>query len=258
MKVRPDSLPVEPLRWEPPPSEATLPAGEVHLFAFSLDLPASAVEGLERTLSSDEVARANGLKLGKGRRRLVVGRGLTRTILGGYLKREASHVSFSYGANGKPGLAGCEAEASLRFNFSASDDLGMLAVQWDRSLGVDIEAVRPLPNALPIARRRFAHGEAAALSALGQAELQSAFFSLWTRREAVVKCLGAGLSHSVDSFSLAPVPSGSRERVPVGTADGGAVLWVLSLPPPREGYVAAMATEGEPASVRSFIWAGSR
>jgi 4'-phosphopantetheinyl transferase len=109
----------------------------------------------------------------------------------------------------------------------------------------------PLPDVvLPTRRRR--------PFPLGQAELQSAFFSLWTRREAVVKCLGAGLSHSVDSFSLAPVPSGSRERVPVGTADGGAVLWVLSLPPPREGYVAAMATEGEPANVRSFIWGGSR
>ena len=75
-----------------------------------------------------------------------------------------------------------------------------------RAIGVDVEASRPLPDALRIARSHFAPDEAASLEALPLDMREAAFFGLWTRKEAVVKALGVGLSQPLASFSVAVPP----------------------------------------------------
>ncbi len=251
--VRFESPIVADLPWRPPPAGIELTAGETHVFAFFLDLPASRIEGLERMLSHDEAARAGRFRLERDGRRFVVARAAMRTILGGYLKREPARLRFRYGSNGKPSLEGTEAAERLRLNMSGSHQLGVFAVQLDRDLGVDVERVRRFPGALSVAERFFARQEYAGLCALRQEELDAAFFSLWTRKEAVVKCLGRGLSYPINSFSLAPVPTESAERILAESPDGPGSQWVLSLPTPSNGYVAALATEVS-RRVRCFSW----
>ena len=254
-RVRNESPLVAPFPWSPRPAELELAAGEIHVFAFALDLPASRIKDLESVLSPDELARAGSFKLRRDRKRFVVGRAGMRTILGGYLKRERSRLRFGYDSNGKPSLVGTDAAERLRFNMSGSHELGVFAVQVGRDLGVDVERVRRFPNALPVAERIFTCQEHSALCAFRQEELDAAFFNLWTRKEAVVKSLGRGLS-SIKSFSVAPAPTESAERILVESPDGLGSQWVLSLPDPAEGFVAALATEAASSHVRCFSWAG--
>jgi len=228
-----------------------LSAGEVKVITFSLDLAPSAVESLERVLSPDEVARAEKLRLPRDRRRFVVGRAGTRRILADHVKKEASHLRFQYGPNGKPALADAP---QIRFNMSGSHGLGILAIRADYDVGVDLERTRPLPTALSLAERNFTPEESRALGALSGDELEAAFFSLWTRREALLKCLGCGLSHPSNAFSLISIPAEPAEQTLVHGPDGLTNYCVVSLPAPEEGYVAALATQEALPRVRCFSW----
>ena len=242
------------LLWRAPPADLVLPAAEIHIFAFALDLPASLVGNLERLLSHDEVARAERFKLVRDRRRYIVGRARMRTILGRYLNREATHLQFCYGSHGKPALSGGSGGDRLRFNMSRSHGLGIMAIQLDSDLGIDLEHIRPFPDALPIAERLFAPEEYQALRSLPGAQLDAAFFSYWTRKEAIVKSIGLGLSHPMDAFALARHPGASEERVVITGAHGAATRWSLTVPPPSEGYVAALATAGALRPLRCWFW----
>ena len=245
---------VPPILWSPSPAGVDLRAGEIHVFAFDLDVSAPGVHAFERTLSPDERTRAGKFRFERDRSRFVAGRARMRSILAHYLGAEAGRLRFAYEANGKPGLAGAEAATGLHFNLSASDGVGVLAVQLEEEVGVDVERVRPVPDATGVAGRIFAPEEIAALRAVPPDAIEAAFFSLWTRKEAAVKCLGSGLSFPTRSFAVATGPSEAAERIFLETPGGPQSLWVRSLADPCEGYVAALASAADPVTVRCFRW----
>lgn len=142
-----------------------------------------------------------------------------RGILSAYLGAAPETLQIGAGANGKPVLAG-----GPRFNLTHSEGVGLLAVSDRREVGVDVEAVRPVPEADAIVSRWVRPTVAAALPPSGP-ERDLAFLSLWTRREAVLKGLGVGLS-------------GADE---VGPADEA--RWTVVDLSPGPGYVGALAVE---------------
>ncbi len=240
--------------WSAPPPLTLLAPSETHVFAFALHLPTSRLTELEHLLSRDERDRAQRFRQARDRRRYVVGRAQLRTILAGYLGRDAPALEFRYGAHGKPALHGENGCERVRFNMSGSHELGVLAMQLDEDLGIDLERVRPFPAALDVAKRLFAPEEHAALCSLPAAELNAAFFSYWTRKEAAVKSIGLGLSHPIGGFVLTRPRSAATERVVIGDPRGSAVRWSLTVPPPSEGYVAALATAGALRTLRCWAW----
>lgn len=151
-------------------------------------------------LDDDERTRADGFAFPLLRDRFVVAHGALRTILGRALGAAPGDVRFSFGPNGKPALAD---DSPVRFSLSHSDDLAVVAITSDCAVGVDVEKERPDVSHEPIARQFFSQAEADALGALPPAERQKAFFRGWTRKEALVKLLGLGLSDPVDTFDAA-------------------------------------------------------
>lgn len=244
--------------WSTTPPPGVLPPEEIHVFAFALDPPAPPLAELEQLLSPDEADRAQRLRQARDRRRYVVGRAQLRTILGSYLDREPHELEFHYGPHGKPALHGGGGHERVRFNMSRSHELGVVGIQLEEDLGIDLELVRPFPEALDIAKRLFAPEEYEALCSLPAAGLDAAFFSYWTRKEAVVKSIGLGLSHPMDAFVLARHPGAAVERVVISGADGPVTRWSLPVPPPSEHCVAALATAGAPRPLRCWAWGDLR
>ncbi|MBB4285694.1 4'-phosphopantetheinyl transferase family protein [Roseospira goensis] len=83
------------------------------------------------------------------------------------------------------------------------------------------------------------------------------FLRGWTAREAVVKLLGTGLNHGLDTLSLPPDPPSTAPGPPAGSSpfrpvplDGGP-CWITHLAPWRERAV-ALALES-PQPVRSYV-----
>jgi len=69
-------------------------------------------------------------------------------------------------------------------------------------VGVDAEIVHPEIEVANLSRRFFASAEADEISSLPPEAHLAAFFACWTRKEAFVKALGAGLSVPLDRFQV--------------------------------------------------------
>ena len=170
----------------------------IDLWRFDLDQPEAICAALAQSLSAQEQARAARFVFERDRHRYIVGRGLLRLRLGGYLDCEAAQVPIVTTRHGKPRLPG--AEPPLHFNLSHSGALAVLAVSTRFEVGVDVAELRDIEENL--AERFFAPGECVQLRNVPPPERLAAFFRCWTRKEAFVKALGLGLSLPLDSFEV--------------------------------------------------------
>lgn len=211
----------------------------VALWQWSLLAEPSDIQALWRVLSVEEQARAERFHFPRDRRRYVVGRATLRTRLAGYLGCPAQAVGFCYGKFGKPALADREWRSRLSFNLSHADDLAVLAVAGGAAVGVDIERIRPLTD--EFAQYSFAAEELAELRALPEQRREAAMFACWTRREAYVKAIGAGLSCSTESFAVSVDPSSPARLLRVDAGPAEAWQWTLTGLTVHPGYAAALA-----------------
>jgi 4'-phosphopantetheinyl transferase len=198
--------------------------GDIHLWCAFLDQPATRLQRLAAVLSADERLRAGRLRFERDRRRFIACRALLRVVLGGYAGVPPSGLRFRYGSHGKPALVATGGEPAVRFSVAHSHELALYAITRRREVGVDLEHIRPIPEAGAIAQRCFPPRECAALRG-GPAEgAHEAFLRGWTRREARLKADGAGLGGDADP----------RE----------APRWFTQELRPAPGYVGALVVEG--------------
>jgi 4'-phosphopantetheinyl transferase len=181
------------IRRRPPPG-LSLRGNEVDLWRAELDeQEPEAFASLRALLSPDEEERASRFYFERDRRRFVVARGILRTLLGRYLRREPGTLQFRYGDNGKPALVMLAGEMPLHFNVAHSDALAVFAFCRAGEVGVDLERIRPLPEWRQIAATYFSAQELARIEACPEHARAEAFFAAWTRQEAILKAQGVGL-----------------------------------------------------------------
>jgi len=171
--------------------DLTLSPDNVHI--WKIDLNQSDLGCFLKTLSSDEIARAERFYFPEHRHRFIVGRGSLRGILGLYLDVKPEKVEFEYQHRGKPFLAQKFANSSLFFNFSNSQNLALCAVTYQRLIGVDLEFIRPMSDLENLAKRFFLAREYELLKSLPFEQQQQIFFRYWTCKEAYLKATGDGL-----------------------------------------------------------------
>ena len=214
-----------------------------------------AIEGLPpeaavAALSADEYARWKRFTATAPARRFAAGRWLLRAALAAALDCRSEEVRFSYGEHEKPGLASPPA-GGLAFNLSHTGDLAVLALVRAGRVGIDIEAMRSLTEVARLARRILTPGELAQFRGLPAESQLASLIAAWTRKEAVLKALGTGISGSPGSVSVSFDPT--LEGRDVAAVAAGAVLdrWavrVLAVPPGYQGAL-AMEAPGRPVAV---------
>lgn len=176
----------------------SLAGAEVHLWRASLSADGSALSKSWEILSEDEKARAERFYFERDKHHFVLARGGLRTLLSQYADRPAGAIPLEYGPSGKPCLP---SSFGLEFNLSHSQDAALFAVAR-HPVGVDLEAIRPVQNALSVAEGFFAPSEIAALRLVNADQLSESFLRCWTRKEAFVKACGDGLSRPLESFAV--------------------------------------------------------
>lgn len=208
--------------------------GSVHVWTIQLDVDQAALSSLLDVLSGDERVRAARLRTTELRLRYVAAHGAARIILARYTGMPAGTIPLDATAAGKPFVRG----NGVAFNLSRSEDLAVCAVAPAGRLGVDVERLKPVPDADEIVRRYFAPGEVQAWAALPAAERPAAFLSAWTRKEAVIKAIGDEEQCPSRSFEVdirVPVPE------PSIAVDPSLGPWYLRAFDPAPGFVAAVA-----------------
>ena len=226
--------------------------GTVDLWSASLEPPAPLRAHLEGYLSIDERERAARFVFPRDRNRFVAGRAFLRLLLAQYLASDAASLRFQYGPHGKPALA--DDRSGVTFNLAHTDSLAVCALGRGRDLGVDVERVRPIPDADGVARSFFSPRETAELASVPEPARHRAFFDAWTRKEAFLKALGDGLARPLDSFDVTLKPGDTPRLLrTVGDPEEADQFSLHSLEP-EEGYVAAIAMRGHGWHVRHARW----
>ena len=218
-----------------------------HVWAVDLERETFDGHTLAETLSADEWMRADRFVYEKHRAHFVAGRGCLRAILAKYMDCKPGELAFFYGEHGKPALASPWDKFQLRFNLSHSAGLALIAVSMRHEIGVDVEHLsRKVGQIKDIAKRFFAPGEYERLCALPQGEQRRAFFCCWTRKEAYLKALGTGLTHSLKNFE---VSLGCKAEL-LWIKKGNIEDWTLRHLEPAEGYVGSVAIAKKDVEVK--------
>jgi 4'-phosphopantetheinyl transferase len=232
------------------PAAPTLGPADIDIWRFGLDLGARELASLEGSLSTDERARAARFVFLRDRNQFIAGRGVLRDILARYVGEPASEITFDYEAAGKPRLRR-PSTLGVQFNLSHSHGLAVCAVGRNRTIGVDLEALRSEVAGEEIAVNYFSARELEELRALPVPQRLEGFFLCWTRKEAYIKARGGGLvSIPLDSFDVTLTP-GREERLE--RADD-AERWMIRSFVPGEYYVGAIVAEGRDGALRYWSW----
>ncbi|MBP0020247.1 MAG: 4'-phosphopantetheinyl transferase superfamily protein [Cyanobacteria bacterium SBLK] len=219
--------------WQLLPEIFRSPDREVRVWRCNIKFPPVTVEALEKLLEEEEQAKAKRFHFSKDRDRYILGRGLLRLLLGHYLQQDPQSLQFAYSAKGKPFLK----DEAVQFNLSHSGDLIVLGMSRDRAIGVDVEQIHPLPDALKLARRFFCEAEWEKIRTLPSNLTSRAFFTAWTRKEAFLKATGDGIAGLKDvEVSLLPDEPIQIYRIAGKIAKG----WQLQSLDLGEEYVGAM------------------
>ena len=244
---------VEP-SWPPPVSDLVLRQNEVHVWRIALDQPMSLLQIPRQTLAADELSRAKRYHFQRDRDHFIIGRGALRAILGRYLTTPPEQICFQYSQYGKPNLVTARNQTSINFNLSHSGNLALLACSQDREVGVDLEQLRPMPDAPNIAKRFFSKNENETFLKVPPDKRVEAFFNCWTRKEAYIKAIGEGLSHPLDTFDVSLKPGEAPKLLAVRDNPAEIERWRLLAFKPAPGYVGALISEGQDWQPKFWQW----
>lgn len=232
---------MKPLRWAAPPPSPKLEAGTLHLWELpfsTLPLP----RDLPQILSSEEIARANRLRIPEKKTQFIQGRTVLRIILAKYLDMAPEEIQFGTGPQGKPFVSQLP---GFGFNLSHSGDLALLAI-GPSSVGVDIER-RQVRDFLALSQRFFSSKEGALIAESPTPEYD--FYRIWTAKEAILKAHGAGLTIPLNRFSVT-----QAEKDRVNLEDNRWDLWQFV---PRDGYCGAVSWDAISRIQRTFCFSFS-
>jgi len=163
--------------------------GQVDIWQVNVSENLHLINNFLAVLSPDEILRANRYLRRKDRDRFVISRGALRHILAGYLVVQPAEIRFELESNKKPFVV-YPAEKILKYNLSDSEDYVLIAVAGS-AVGIDIEYIKPkfyYDSILPL---NFNQRE---VDYIQQEDSSFRFFTLWTRKEAILKATGIGLT----------------------------------------------------------------
>src|SRR5208282_3176253 len=115
----------------------------------------------------------------------------------------------------------------------------LVAVSHAGPVGVDVERVRPMPDAEEIAARFFSPRETAELKALPSDQVPAAFFNLWTRKEACLKATGDGITKLLPLTEVSFLPGKPAHLRSLWGDPQAAAQWTLEDLAPAPGFAAA-------------------
>jgi len=231
-----------------------LASGEIHVWTARLSDDHHAISDSLRLLSAEERARGAQFAFEHDRVRFIQTHGIVRRILADYCGADGATLSFASNRHGKPYLIPQAAHPNLQFSVSRSSDWCVLAVQCDHAVGVDVEKLRELPQAMDIVQSYFTRAETRALASLPEAAQRDAFFVLWTHKEAIVKGLGISLAAHLGRLEFERDRTGQLRLAAWDGDRSIARSWSTARLDPEPGYVAAIASNYPIRSLTTQDW----
>lgn len=176
---------------------------EVHVYSMDFSLMLGCLSEFRKILIEEEIDRANRFHFEKDRNNFVLSRGILRIILAHYLNKSPREIILHFNNYGKPFIREVK---NIEFNLSHSKDKLLLAFTNNIPVGIDIEFMNADFVKGDIAGKFFSPFEVSGLKKLPDELKIEGFYNCWTRKEALIKGIGKGLSIPLDSFDVELIP----------------------------------------------------
>ncbi len=232
-------------------NEKALSEGEIHVWSANLDIQKEVSDIYWSVLSVDEKERANRFRFVKDKTHYIAARGILRHLLGQYLNENPKRLQFQYSDYQKPFL---EHQSEMEFNVSHSGSYGLFVFTIKNSIGIDIEYTQRPIEVAAVASRFFSKKEAEKLLALPISTHQEAFYNCWTRKEAIIKAIGQGLSFPLDQFEVTLAPNSEAELLATYWDEAEVGQWEMRSFVPAPNYIGALAIRTKIESIQYFKW----
>ena len=225
--------------WKESPQNLKINAKEIHLWKTHLEQSSINIEEKFKILNEEEKIKAQKFRFEKHQKRFTIARSNLKRILSFYLSISPQEVNFQYNAYGKPQLLDNINTIDLQFNISHSEDIAIYGITCHNLIGVDIEYIRPMPEAENLAKRFFSRKEFEEIRRLSYPEKNREFFRFWTAKEAYLKAIGKGISGGLEKVEL----STQEPRVFISLPESNNITYNLFYLTPHYNYLAAIVIE---------------
>jgi 4'-phosphopantetheinyl transferase len=154
---------------------------------------------LDELLDTDERDRAARFRRPDDRVRFVLGAAMLRVVLASHVNASPAEVRVTRACaacgapHGRPRLA-APGGTAIELSVTHAGDRVAIAVSRQGPVGVDVERIQPDLPVWGLAPHVLAGEELATLYGLDAARRPHGFLVYWTRKEAVLKALGVGLT----------------------------------------------------------------
>jgi 4'-phosphopantetheinyl transferase len=170
-------------------------------------------------------------------------RGALRYVLSEFTGKAASHIAFRRGPYGKPVMEA--GDGAFNFSDSGNHWAACMHRSADIEMGIDIEVADKFDNANAGLRKAiFSAEESAAWEHSPPTSAATALATIWTRKEALLKAVGTGLSMAMCDFTVgwAPQLPQKTQSIHLPNIAGQSTCWyVHDLPSLPHGLVGSLA-----------------
>lgn len=170
---------------------------------FTAHLPSLAqnLEELWTFLCDQEKSHADKFINSNLKDKYITSHGLLRYLLAFYIKiEEPQNIQYSINQFGKPFLK--DNNCRVQFNMSHSKDYAAYIIALDSLVGIDIEWKDKTVNFQEIVDFVLSPSEINIFNKLNSEEQFHAFYNIWTKKEAIIKAIGQGLSYPIKTIEI--------------------------------------------------------
>ncbi len=170
------------------------------IFTAKLPLMKQYQEELWQSLSGQEKIQAEGFVNNTLKDKYVLSHGLLRYLLSLYAEGNPQDIQYSVNQFGKPFLK--DNNCTLQFNMSHSKDYAAYIIALEDQVGIDIEWKDKDTNIQEIFELVLSPTEVTNFNQLNSEEKFHAFYDTWTKKEAIIKAIGQGLSYPIETIEI--------------------------------------------------------
>jgi 4'-phosphopantetheinyl transferase len=207
--------------------------GELHIWRYTVNEQDYIAEQTKPMLSVEETKKSKRFIREEHTVDYVCNHRFVRNVLAAYLNILPSEIKFNVTPLGKPYIE----NSNLFFNVSHSKNKALLAISIDAEVGVDIEYMKDLQDAITFSNYSFSDEEKAMIFKDEEIN-KDVLFTFWTFKEAYIKATGTGLSVDISIINLSDFYANEVHKF-------GNETWTLKRLQTKEGFKAAFAIAGE-------------